>query len=330
MVDYLLLTCFAASFLTTLTLTPLWIKAALKANLKGRDMNKYEKPEVAEFGGVAVVAGFMAGVLIYIGLSTFYFHQNANLIFILAAVSTILGITIVGVLDDLLGWKAGLKQWQKPLLTLPVALPMMVVNAGESVMSLPIVGPVDFGILFPLVIIPLGILGAANGFNMLAGYNGLEAGMGAIILGTMGLIAWRTGSGWVAMLAISAFFALLAFLVYNWYPAKVFPGDTLTYSIGALIACVAILGNMEKIAIVLFIPYFLDFLLPLRKKLHVEAFAKVNRDNSLEMPYRGIYDMTHLGIFVVGKVKSKVFERDVVVSILALEVILAVLTIVVF
>jgi UDP-N-acetylglucosamine--dolichyl-phosphate N-acetylglucosaminephosphotransferase len=165
---------------------------------------------------------------------------------------------------------------------------------------------------------------------MLAGYNGLEAGMGAIILGTMGLIAWRTGSGWVAMLAISAFFALLAFLVYNWYPAKVFPGDTLTYSIGALIACVAILGNMEKIAIVLFIPYFLDFLLPLRKKLHVEAFAKVNRDNSLEMPYRGIYDMTHLGIFVVGKVKSKVFERDVVVSILALEVILAVLTIVVF
>jgi hypothetical protein len=40
--------------------------------------------------------------------------------------------------------------------------------------------------------------------------------------------------------------------------------------------------------------------------------------------------MTHLGIFVVSKVKSKVFERDVVVSILALEVILAVLSIVVF
>ncbi len=47
--------------------------------------------------------------------------------------------------------------------------------------------------------------------------------------------------------------ALLAFLWFNWYPAKVFPGDTLTYSVGALVACIAILGDMEKIAVILFI-----------------------------------------------------------------------------
>jgi UDP-N-acetylglucosamine--dolichyl-phosphate N-acetylglucosaminephosphotransferase len=321
--DYLLLTCFLISFLATLVLTPLWIKAAKNSGLVGKDMNKYDNPEVAEFGGVPVVAGFMAGVLWYIGLKTFYFHEKAFLEFILALVSTVLGITIIGILDDILGWKTGLKQWQKPLLTLPIAMPMMVVNAGQSTMVFPFLGGVDLGILFPLIIVPLGIAGAANGFNMLAGYNGLEAGLGVIILSAMGLIAWQTGNTWITMLAFSMVFSLLAFLWFNWYPARVFPGDTMTYSVGALIACVAILGNMEKVALVLFGLYFLDFLLPLRAGLKVEAFAKANPDNSLEMPYgnrlKDVYDSGHLAIYILKKVKKKVYERDVVLFILGCE-----------
>jgi UDP-N-acetylglucosamine--dolichyl-phosphate N-acetylglucosaminephosphotransferase len=321
--DYLLLTCFFVSFLTTLILTPLWINAAKRAGLIGKDMNKYEKPEVAELGGISVVAGFMAGVLWYIGLQTFYFHEKTFIEFILATVSTVLGITIIGILDDTLGWKTGLKQWQKPLLTLPIAMPMMVVNAGHSSMVVPFFGNIDFGILYPLLIVPLGIAGAANGFNMLAGYNGLEAGMGVIILSAMGLVAWQTGNSWVTMLAFAMVFSLLAFLKFNWYPAKIFPGDTMTYSVGALIACVAILGNMEKVALVLFALYFLDFLLPIRAGLKVEAFAKVNPDSSLEMPYgdrlKDVYDSAHIAIYVLKKLKKKVYETDVVLFILGCE-----------
>jgi len=84
-----------------------------------------------------------------------------------------------------------------------------------------------------------------------------------------------------------------------------------------------IFGNMEKIALVLFIPYFMDFLLPLRQGLKVEAFGKTSPDGSLEMPYDGIYDMAHLAIFVLKKIKRKVYERDVVVFILLIEVFLA-------
>ncbi|RLE48769.1 MAG: glycosyl transferase family 4, partial [Candidatus Methanomethylicota archaeon] len=57
--------------------------------------------------------------------------------------------------------------------------------------------------------------------------------------------------------------------------------------------------------------------------MKVEAYAKVNDDNSLEMPYDGIYDVTHLAIYVLKKIKSKVYERDVVILILAFEVIIA-------
>ena len=322
----LILLSFLISFAVTYALTPAWIRAARRIGLVGKDMNKYSKPEVAEMGGIAVVSGFMAGVLYYIALSTFYFHQNANLIYILAALTTVLIITIIGMLDDLLGWKIGLKQWQKPLLTLAAALPMMVVSAGESTMVLPVVGSIDFGILYPLLIIPIGIAGAANGFNMLAGYNGLEAGMGVIILSTMGFVAWQSNAGWVAILAGCMVLALLAFLRYNWFPARIFPGDSLTYSVGALIACVAILGNMEKIALVLFLPYFLDFVLPMRKKMKVEAFGKPVKDGSIDLPYDRIYDTTHAAIAILKRVKGKAYEYEVTMLILVVEAAIAILT----
>ncbi len=295
--EIVLLVCFIVAFLTTYLLTPLWIRAVKKVGLVGKDLNKFDRPEVAEFGGITVVAGFMAGVLIYIGLTTFYFHfepGDTNLILILAGISTLLGITIVGMLDDILGWKTGLKQWQKPLLTIPAALPMMAVNAGHSTMAVPFFGTVNFGILYPLVIIPLGIAGASNGFNMLAGFNGLEAGLGAVILGFLGYVAWQAGNSWVAMLSISMVFALLAFLFYNWYPAKIFPGDTLTYSVGALIASVAILGNMEKIAMILFSLYFVEFLIKAKTKFKGECFGKPEEDGSLSVPGEKVESVTHL------------------------------------
>lgn len=323
--DPLLFLCPGVSFIVTYALTPRWINAAHRIGLVGRDMNKFSKPEIAEMGGIAVVSGFVAGVLFYIGLSTFYFHQDAYLIYILATLTTVLIIAIIGMLDDILGWKIGLKQWQKPILTLAAALPMMVVNAGESSMSLPIVGNVDFGILYPLVIIPIGIAGAANGFNMLAGYNGLEAGMGAIILSTMGYIAWKFNLGWVAIIAGCMVFALLAFLRYNWFPARVFPGDTLTYSVGALIACIAILGNMEKVAVLLYLPYFLDFVLPLRKRMKVEAFGKPREDGSLDLPYTKIYDTAHAVILLLKKIKGKAYEYEVALVIFLIELILGVI-----
>lgn len=331
MVNPLLFLPLAISFLVTYFLTPEWIKAAEKINLTGKDMNKYSKPEVAEMGGIAVISGFIAGILSYIAISTFYFNLGMHLIYILATLSTVMIISLVGVIDDILGWKIGLKQWQKPLLTLPAAFPMIAVNAGQSEMSLPFLGNVNLGLAYPLLVVPLGIVGAANGFNMLAGYNGLEAGMGIIILGALAFVAAKVNLGWVAIIALCMLSALLAFLKYNWYPAKVFPGDTLTYGVGALIACVAILGNMEKIAVVLFMLYFLDFLLPLRAKLKVEAFAIPNKDNSLEMPYgngiANVYDTAHLAIFLLKKIKTRVYERDVVALILAMEFLIAIISV---
>jgi UDP-N-acetylglucosamine--dolichyl-phosphate N-acetylglucosaminephosphotransferase len=59
--------------------------------------------------------------------------------------------------------------------------------------------------------------------------------------------------------------------------------------------------------------------------MNVEAYAKVNPDGSLDLPYDGIYDLTHLSIKILSKLKKKVYENEVVALILAMEVIIAIL-----
>lgn len=309
-----------ASFFTAFYIIPPWIKKAHAQGLTGKDMNKPDRPEVAEMGGICVIFGFVTAILLYIGLKTFYYGTD-GFIPILACLCTVLLIAIIGMMDDILGWKKGLSHWQKPLLVIPAAMPMMAINAGESSMVLPVIGTVDWGIAYPLLIIPIGIMCASNGYNILAGYNGLEAGMGVIILSALGFFAFLADKAIPAVLAFGMAGALLAFLLFNWYPARIFPGDSLTYSVGALIACVAILGDLEKIALLLFIPYIVDFCLVLRKRCKAEAFGRVNEDGSLELPYTGIYHMTHLAIATLRRVKRKVYERDVVLLIYGIELV---------
>ena len=121
--------------------------------------------------------------------------------------------------------------------------------------------------------------------------------------------------------------SLIAFYIFNKYPAKVFPGDILTYSIGALIASIAILGDIEKIAVFFFIPYIIETGLKLRGKLVKESFAKVNKDGSLEMPYKKIYGLEHLAILILKKTKpsKKVYEKDVVYLINGFQILIIIL-----
>jgi UDP-N-acetylglucosamine--dolichyl-phosphate N-acetylglucosaminephosphotransferase len=311
------------AFVCTFILTKRWIPVAHRAGLVGHDMNKPNRPKVAEMGGIPLLGGVLGGILSYVGINTFILGQSTINLALFAATSTVLIIAFIGVVDDLLGWKIGLKQWQKPLLTVPAAIPMMVANLGRSVVSLPVFGDVNLGLLYPFLAVPVGIVGASNGFNMLAGYNGLEAGMGIVIISAMTFVAYYTGSSWVAMVGAVAVASILAFLYFNWYPAKIFPGNAFTYMVGTIMACMAILGNMEKLALVLFIPYYMDFLLPLRKRMRTEAFGKVNEDGTLDKPYDKVYHLTHLMIVLIKRIKGKVYEREVTISIIFFEATLA-------
>ena len=316
MVENILIAPILIGFFTTLFFVPVWIKRAKKAGLIGGDMHKVGKGEVAEAGGIAVLVGFILGVLSYIAIQTFVLNINTT-VQIFALLLTTIMIGFIGFVDDILGWKIGLNKKVRIIFLIFAAIPLMVINAGESY----IMG-IELGLFFPLLIIPLGIVGAAATFNFLAGYNGLETSQGILILSGLAFVTWLTGNSWLSLICLIMVLSLVAFYLYNSYPAKVFPGDVLTYSIGGLIAIIAILGNIERIAVIFFIPYIIETGLKLRGGLKKESFAKVNKDGSLDLPHDKFYGLEHVAIHLLKKHKKKVYEKDVVYLINSFQILM--------
>src|SRR3989344_8643811 len=209
--------------------TPLLIGYLYKINICVLDRNKKNMPAIPISGGLAVLSGILLSLFIFIFFRKFFaatlghvsiFADSANLVLLFAALLSIFIITLVGFLDDLVipadkSSSAGLRQWQKPLLTLTAAIPLMVVSAGTSYMWFPFLGRIEFGLLYPLVLIPLGVVGAANMVNLLAGLNGLETGMGLVYIGMLGLYAYVYNRPIAALIALVSFASLHGRKIYS-------------------------------------------------------------------------------------------------------------------
>ena len=206
----------------------------------------------------------------------------------------------------------------------------MAINAGKSIVSIPLLGKIDLGIAYPLIIIPLGIIGATTTFNFLAGYNGLEAGQGIILLSSAALVSFLTGNSWLALVAACMIASLIAFLLYNFYPAKVFPGDSLTYAVGGMIAIMAILGNFEKVAVFFFIPYAIETFLKLKGRLVKQSFGRPLEDGSLDLRYEKIYGLEHLSIYLMKRLGITPNEKKVVYSLWIFQIIVIAAGLIIF
>ncbi len=316
-----------------------FIRFLKSCGIVGIDINKREKPVVAEMGGPIIVFGFLGGIFTFISALFITGTSFPALVGVFAGISTILIINTMGIFDDLSALqkrregnrgfekykRVGLSQWQKPLLTLPAAIPLMAIMAGDSTMTFPLIGQTNLGILYPLILVPIGVVGASNAMNMLAGFNGLEAGLGFIMLSGMGAYGLAHGEVAAAIIALTMAAALLGFLTRNWYPAKIMPGDSLVYTVGATAAVVAIIGNMEKFAIYIFVPWFLEFLLKLRSGLKAENYGILQSDGTLKSRYEKIYSLTHL-VMKLGRFR----EWQISLMIILFELVVVITSFILF
>ncbi|MFA6329197.1 MAG: hypothetical protein WCX64_00755 [Candidatus Micrarchaeia archaeon] len=318
------------TFIATFAATWLMIPRLKRAGLVGVDINKVPSsfsrdrikglkdkgypglPVVPRSGGIAMIMGFSAGMLV----SLLIYPYN-NLAGILAALLTATLISMIGVVEDFLP----IRQVYRTLLPAIAALPLMVVTAGHTAMTLPLFGNVEFGIIYTLVLIPIGVMAASNLVNLLAGFNGLEAGVGAIAGAALFWVAYSTGASEAAFIAMALSAACIAFLVFNFYPARIFPGNAATYMIGAVIAAIAIIGNMERVAVIALAPQIAEFFLKATGWFKAENFGKLGKDGRLS--YEGpTQSLTHL--------LMKAFrptERQLVMMLLAIQAVFAVIAV---
>ncbi len=309
------------SFLASFVLFPAMIIRLKKAGIVGKNMHSAIQEEVPEMGGLVIVAGFGAGIFTVIAVKTFFnIFPSVDLISILVALSTILIVVLIGIFDDLVS----MPQQIKAFMPLFAALPLIVIKEGSTFMRIPFWGNVNFGLLYTLVIIPLEVTIAANAVNMLAGFNGLEVGMGIIAVGSLAIIAYLLGKITVLVILLATFGALLATLYYNWYPAKILVGDVGTLSIGAIIAAAVIMGNFEVAGVILLIPYIIDFLI--KAKNHFPYSFGEYKDGKLYCPESGPVGLGQL----IMKMFGGISERNLVLVLMGIEAVCGVVAILIY
>jgi UDP-N-acetylglucosamine--dolichyl-phosphate N-acetylglucosaminephosphotransferase len=237
------------------------------------DAHKQNNPTIAEAGGLAPLIGFIFTTLILV-----FFWENIpweNVmpqtqpeIFepLLAGLLSVVIAGLIGFLDDVfkIRWR------DKILLGFLPAIPLMALKVGTSrvnigftidfgnLIALPYIGYIN---LYSLIIIPLMVNFAFNSFNMLAGFNGLEAGNGTISLAIILVAALFVGNPIVILFVTSLLGGFFILLIFNWYPAKTLIGDTGTLTLGTGIIVALIIGNMERLAVGLFGLHFINFLM---------------------------------------------------------------------
>ena len=312
---------FLVSFTVSFAGFPIIIPRLKKAGIVGKNMHSEKQEEIAEMGGLLIVAGFGAGIVFAIFLRTFFdLFLSVGLTSILAVLSTVLIVLIIGVFDDLFS----MKQWIKALIPVFAALPLMALKEGYSMMRIPFIGFIEFGLFYSLILVPLGITGAANAVNMLAGFNGLEVGMGVVAIGALAVIAYLTGETTALIILLAALGALVAALYYNWFPAKILVGDVGTLTIGAVVASAVIVGNYETAGVIIIIPYVVDFLIKAKNRFPY-SFG-IYRDGKLYCPDGGAVGLAQL----IMKVCGGISERNLVLVLMGIEAVFGVIAILLY
>lgn len=257
---------FIAAIISLVT-TPLIRKIALK--IKAIDIPKDErrvhKKPIPLLGGLAIYIAFLVGLIFEGGSVT------------LSESGIILGgvvIALGGVIDDL----KDIKPAYKISIQLTAACILVISGVGINKITNPFSGSipwVDIGI-FSIPITIIWVVGVTNAFNLIDGLDGLAAGIGFIASITLFIICILNGRYEAAILTAVLSGALIGFLPYNFYPAKIFLGDTGSQLVGFLLAAISIEGTIKSAAAFALAIPILAFGLPIYDTLFAIVRRKVN------------------------------------------------------
>lgn len=270
------------SFLAALLATPAsaWLARRYGA-MDPPDPRKIHIEPKPRWGGIGVMAGFFFG-LVAVSFSGPKFKQllgfsqgilyKKKVLFTLNLGEQLAGILfgavllfIVGLVDDRKPVKAEMK------LALQVIAAYVAMTYGVRIYGLSVPGLEaysHFPLWFMQIVTVLWLVGLSNAVNLIDGLDGLAGGVVAIVAAAFVAVTMiQQGAHSVlfdqqmklaGVIAAALLGGVLGFLIYNFFPASVFMGDSGSLSIGFLVACIAVIGAFKTtILAVLLIPFFL-------------------------------------------------------------------------
>lgn len=232
----------------TVATTPLVRRLSVRADLVDEPgERKVHTMAVPRLGGVGIMAGFSAAMLLELAGETWWSWPRVLLLGDGQVLGTALGLALifgVGLVDDVRGLRPGVKfggQLTAALITIAFGLRIEFFGNpfGEGVLRLGWWS-------YPLT--ALWLVGFANVFNLIDGLDGLAAGVAAIAAASFLALAIDMDQAIAVVLAASLIGACVGFLRYNFNPASIYMGDSGALSIGFALGCVSLTGVMKSAA----------------------------------------------------------------------------------
>jgi len=173
-----------------------------------------------------------------------------------ALVVLVVACAAIGFADDMMGIRLGrnrgMRARTKLLLTgFAAAGFMWLVLATQPGTPWAIFGLGEVSTAFFVVLSICAIVATTHAVNLTDGLDGLAGGTIVPPLAVVAYIAFARGQNDVGVFELAMIGCVLAFLVYNFHPAKIFMGDTGSLALGAALAGGAILTGMQLVLILI-------------------------------------------------------------------------------
>ena len=270
------------SVITIPLLKKLHIGQSVSHTINERHLKKEGTPTMG--GIIFILTTLIIMIVLYLRGSIEYSH---NLIILII---TFLSYALLGFADDFLKVKyhnnKGIPTLVKLFFQTVIAIIFYVIfrkNGGDPTIEITFLHTsINLGWAYGLFIL-LVLVGTSNAVNITDGLDGLAGGLSVITFLAYGVITWGTtwltGYQDIAIFSFVLTGAIMGFLVFNSYPARVIMGDTGSLALGAALATIAILTRHEISLILIggvFVVETLSSLIQIIaiRKFHKKVFKK--------------------------------------------------------
>ncbi|HJU46131.1 MAG TPA: MraY family glycosyltransferase [Chitinophagaceae bacterium] len=192
------------------------------------DERKVHAGPIPSLGGLGIFAGFIIAALV-----TIPFVQAAEFQYFMAAAFVIF---FLGLKDDIL-----IISPIKKFIGQVLAAFLIIYKGGVQIKSMHgFLGMQELPEMFSLLLTYFAVIVIINSFNLIDGVDGLAGSLGLMATTVLGFYFMKIGAAPYAILAFSLAGSLLAFLIFNFHPAKIFMGDTGSLLIGLITSILVI------------------------------------------------------------------------------------------
>ena len=234
------------AFILNMILTPVIIKVSLKKGWYDHtNERKIHSGDISRLGGVGIFLSFL------ISFALFYFVldyksldvKSLNLTNwkLFGFLFSLTAIFITGLIDDF----SNIKARYKLFIQIAVSLSLVMTGFIFKTIAIPFTSVIIELSYFGYPLSFLWFIGIINAVNLIDGMDGLSGGTSFISLLFLGLIGYVTGNMFMTYISFILMSSLLAFLIFNFPPAKLFMGDSGSLFLGTSLAIFPFLGTFS-------------------------------------------------------------------------------------